>query len=490
MPASLDSLLAGIASGEPGQVFLVHGDLVLAEPAAARLAEALARAAGCAVESHRYPPRLTPLLADLRTFALFVPAKVVLVIGSGLLADREAAAGLIDEAAAALPLREGELSAAARAGATRLLQALRVFGLDPAAGDEAELIAALPAWALEGAGRKGKGRGKADVAQLRAGLTALLTAARASEIVGWAEGDLAELGAILASGLPRGHALVLAESAAAGDHPIVRALAERGALLAVGHVGRDRGGSFSGLGAVAEELERQTGAAIAGDALAELARRTLRQDEQRGRGGDEADADSTARLAGEYRKLAELSGGERVTLQMVEETVADRGQEDVWQLLDAVAAGRGGEALERLTRMMRIADDPMQTRLSFFNLFAGFARQLSAVAGLLQATGAPRGENNYNNFKTRIAPRLQQELDDGSKSPVAGLHPFRLHRVYLAASKLPAAEAALLPWRVLETELRLKGESDEPDVALAELVAHVASTLQGSRPGSRSSRTR
>lgn len=488
MPASLDSLLAGVASGESGPVFLIHGDLVLAEPAAVRLAEALAAAAGCGVETHRYPPRLTPLLADLRTFALFVPAKVLLAVGSGLLADRDAAAALIDEAAAALPLREGELSPAARAGAARLLQALRVFGLDPAAGEESDLIAALPAWALEGAGRKGKGRGKADIAQLRSGLAALLAAARAADIVGWAEGDLAELGAILGSGLPRGHALVLAESAAAADHPIVRALADRGAVLAVGRVSRDRGGAFSGLAAVADELERQTGAPIAGDALAELARRTLRQDEQHGR-SEETDGDSTARLAGEYRKLAELSGGERVTLQMVEETVADRGQEDVWQLLDAVAAGRGGEALERLTRMLRVADDPLQARLSFFNLFAGFARQLSAVAGLLQATGAPRGENNYNTFKARIAPRLQQELEDGAKSPVAGLHPFRLHRVYLAASKLPATEAALLPWRVLETELRLKGESDEPDVALGELVAHVATALQAAqRPGSKSAR--
>jgi DNA polymerase III subunit delta len=478
MPSPLEKLVARAPTGDLGPVVLVHGDLVLAEPAAQQVALALAKSVGCAVETHRNPARLSSLLQDLRTLALFVPAKVLLVVGSGLLADRAAAAGLIDEAAAALPLTGEELTPAGRAGAAKLLQALRVFGLDPRAGEEATLLAALPAWALEGGkARKGKARGKAEVLQLRASLADLLGAARAADIVGWAEGDLAELGAILASGLPRGHSLVLAESAVASDHPIVKTLAERGATLGLGNVERDRGGAFSGLEPVALELERQTATAIARDALLELARRTLRQDERAGV-ADRADGDSTGRLASEYRKLAELAGGERITLQMVEETVADRGQEDVWQLLDAIAAGRGGEALDRLTRLLRVADDPLQARLSFFNLFAGFARQLAAVAGLLQATGAPRGESNYNSFKDRIAPRLQGNLEDGGKSPVQGLHPFRLHRVYLAASRLPPAAAAQLPWTVLETELRLKGESGEPDVALAEMVSTVAAALR------------
>ena len=60
------------------------------------------------------------------------------------------------------------------------------------------------------------------------------------------------------------------------------------------------------------------------------------------------------------------------------------------------------------------------------------------------------------------------------KSPLAGLHPFRLHRAYLAASGMDEAYLARLPWRVLETELALKGESGDPAAALGELLAEVA----------------
>ena len=74
-----------------------------------------------------------------------------------------------------------------------------------------------------------------------------------------------------------------------------------------------------------------------------------------------------------------------------------------------------------------------------------------------------------------MAPALQGDLPAGADNPVAGLHPFRLHRAYLAAGRFDPAQAATLPWRVLETELQLKGESGDPDTALAQLVAHLAS---------------
>jgi hypothetical protein len=38
---------------------------------------------------------------------------------------------------------------------------------------------------------------------------------------------------------------------------------------------------------------------------------------------------------------------------------------------------------------------------------------------------------------------------------------------------------ARLPWRVLQTELALKGESGSPDAALAELLAEVATQARG-----------
>jgi hypothetical protein len=467
------------------QVCLVRGDLVLAEPAAVRVAETLAAAHGLPrdrVEVHRHASSLAPILQDLRTYSLFGGAKVLLALDTAVFADRNAAAGLVDEAAEVLPLSSGGLSPVLgpreRQAASRLLQALHLF--------DTQALADLPAWAFEGdrRGRGGRARGKKQVEELRANLAPLLEAALREGIRGIGEGDLAELADAVRGGLPEGHALVLAERAVAADHPLVRLLEERGAVLSVGTVEAERGG-FQGLEPVAEELERQTGVAIAADALAELARRTLRQEgEGRNRAGKGIDADSTARLAGEYRKLANLAHGageKRIVRRLVEQNVEDRGEEDVWQLMDAIATGRAAEALDRLRRLLTSTEDPMAARLTFFALFAAFCRQLTAIRGMMRAARVPAGEQNFGRFRDRLAPALQGELPGGGKNPLAGLHPFRLHRAYLAASRLPEPLLARLPSDVLETELRLKGESGEADAALADLVARVA--VGGRQPG-------
>ena len=487
MSSPVDELLARLAAGEVQPVYLVAGDLVLAEPAAARIADAVARRAGCAVTAARRPARLAPLLEDLRTYSLFEPAKVVLAVDTAVLADRGAAADLLDEVEEALPLAGGDLSARERQAASRFFQALRLFDLDPQAGDAAAVVGELPAWSLQGGTTRRRGRKartKTEVAQLRDQLAALLAAARRAEIRGWAESELADLAALVQAGLPPGHSLVLAEGAVSAEHPLVGALREREAVVEVGRVAAERGG-WQGLDLLAEELRRQTGVEIARDAVEELARRTLRQGEEGRRGGEGAGADSTQRFAGEYRKLADLARGQgeaAIERALVEDTVVDRGQEDVWQLLDAVAAGRSGEALERLARYLSAAEDPTPARLALFALLATFCRQLAAVSGLLRLGGVAANEANYSRFREHVAPALQRELDGGRRNPLAGLHPFRLHRVYLAASRLPGEEAALLPWRVFETETRLKGESGDPDTALTELVASLATSTARPAP--------
>ncbi len=484
----IERLLKAVAAGEGAPVYLVHGDLVLAAPAAERLAKALAEKNGCEVEVRRHPPRLAEVLDDLRTFSLFGSAKVVLAVDSAVLADRAAAADLIDDAEAALPVGEGGLAARARHGASRLLQALRLFGVDPHAAEPRAAIGALPSWALEGGRavrqRKPRGRGKKEAEALAEGLAELLAAAREAGLGGAPEGDQAELAAAVERGFPPGHALVLAERSVAADHPIVTALDRRGAVAAAGEVTAERGGRFAGLEALVAELERETGAGIERPALEELARRTLRAEFQ-----GAAEAESTARLAAEYRKLAHLAQGSgaqgsgsrgsvparaRIDLAMVEAAVEDRGQEDVWQILDAIGAGRAGEALERYARLLAAAEDPVATRLSFFALIAALCRQITAIRGIMRLANVPAGERNYKRFEDRFAPAFAAALPNGRKSPLAGLKPYRLYKAYLAACRLPEAEAAILPWAVLETELRLKGASQEPDVALAGLIARLA----------------
>jgi hypothetical protein len=337
-----------------------------------------------------------------------------------------------------------------------------------------------------GTTRRSKGsraRSKKQVEELRSSLVGLLETARREGIQGAGQSDLSALADAIRGRLPEGHALVLAERTAAADHPVVRLLSERKAVLAVGSVeAAERGGGWQGLDLLAKEMGRQTGIGIAPDAMAELARRTLRQEGDGRKKG--IDADSTARLAGEYRKLANLAAvAGRIDRKLVEQAVEDRGEEDVWQLLDAVAAGRGGEALDRLHRLLLSADDPLAARLSFFSLFASFCRQLTAIRGLMRAVRVPSGEGNYARFKDRHAPMLQGEIPGGGKNPIAGLHPFRLHRAYLAASRLPERFLARLPADLLETEMQLKGETNEADTALADLVARVSTA--GNIPASR-----
>ncbi|HEV8629397.1 MAG TPA: hypothetical protein VGV61_03700 [Thermoanaerobaculia bacterium] len=468
MSDPVDRLLAA----PPSPLYLVVGDPVLGEPTASRLGAALAARSGGSFALRRRPADLLPLLDDLRTFSLFGGAKVLAAVDTAVLADRSAALELVADALAVAPPSGDSLSAKEREGASRLLQALHLFGVDPAAGGAAEAIAGVPDWAL--AGKKGARLAKKEAEQRREQLVPLLEAARHDGLAGLGEEAVAQLGELLARGLPSGHSLILAERTVAADHPLVAQLRERGALLAVGEVVAEREG-WSGVGALAAQLESEGGTAIRRDAMDELARRTLRQGEGRGAG---VDGSSTARFAAEYRKLADLAGGQPITLALVEEAVEDRGEEDSWQLLDALAEGRGGEVLTRLDRLVAGSDDPGRARLAFFSLLAGFCRQLVAVRGVIDRLGVARGERSYNRFKDRLASALTGELPEGLPNPLAGVHPFRLHRAYLAAGRLPPATVLGLPMRLLDTEMALKGEASDPQAALAALIAEIATALR------------
>jgi DNA polymerase III delta subunit len=242
----------------------------------------------------------------------------------------------------------------------------------------------------------------------------------------------------------------------------------------VGMIEGERGGGWSGLNLLVNELATETGVKIGSRALQELSRRTLQDDgfNRSGKGGDLAA--STARFASEYRKLATAAGDEEIGLELVESTVDDRGQEDVWKILDAVGSGRVDVAISRLRRLLDAASDPIAARLSFFALLAEFARHVTAVNGMMRMADQPRGVSNYGQFKAKIAPALQGDLEGDLPNPLAKLHPFRLHKAYLLASRTDSRDLDTWPWRLLETELQLKGESGEPEVALFRLLTELA----------------
>lgn len=422
----------------------------------------------------RRPDEIADVAADLRTFSLFADGKVVAVVESGVFADRATAAALFEDVRQQLPWSGGpdDLSGKARDAATRLLQVLRLFDLDPATLGFERAIAGLPDALLAGKATRGGGKGKGGVEEARAALLPLLTAAVGSGLRGLGEGAASLVADLVRDGLPERHALVLIESAVAEGHPVVEALTRREAVAFAGEITAGKQG-FDGLPALATELQRETGVEIDRAALAALAKRTLRFAEGFG-AGREVDADSMARLAGEYRKLAALSGGAKIQLAQVEKNVEDRGQEDSFQIVDAIGEGRAAEALAKLERYLGSAEDPLAARLMFFGSLAGFCRRIAAVRGITAALRLPTGERNYGRFSTQWAPKLQGEIPGLAKNPLAGMNPFPVFKAYLAAARIPAATLDSLPARVLETERRLKGDSGDPDAALAALVLALA----------------
>ena len=465
----------------------MRGDRALGEPLALRLAAEIGATWG--VEPHRFAGsgELSGIVADLRTLALFEPGKIVVAVETGLFADRGAAAELLAGVREALPFSgtADDLAGPARDAARRLLQVVRLHDLDPAAAPPDRLLAELPDRLFTG------GRAKAGAAEAaRRELAPLLAAAISAGLRGAGEEDVSLVADLVRDGLPERHLLVLVESAVAESHPLVESLARRGAIVEAGRLAIEKG-RIEGLDPLVAELVRETGARIRPDAAQELARRTLRSEEMRHsgeRGG--IDADSAARFGAELRKLATLAGGGTIDRALVEAQVEDRGQEEVWPILDAIGAGNAASALEKVRRRLGGADDPIGARLMLFGLLAQHARQLVAVAGAVAATGARAGETSYPRFKERVAPALQGEIDGVAENPLARLNPYRLHRVYLAASRFPAADLAGLPARTLETERRLKGDSSDPEAALDAYLIALAGGLRRGPERSAGSRAR
>ncbi|HEX9799374.1 MAG TPA: hypothetical protein VGC00_04290 [Thermoanaerobaculia bacterium] len=481
----MEPLLAAARAGELPALVVVHGDRALAAPLAERVLAALGELWGVAPRVHRFEASVADLVADLRTLSLFEPGKIVAVHDSGLISDRAAAAALLAAAREALPWSGDaeDLDGAARAAALRLLQVCRLHDIDPAAAAPEAVLSQLPAALF------GDERGTAEEA--RRELAPLLAAAVAAGLRGAGEDELTLLGDLLRDGLPERHLLVLVESAIDAGHPLVAALAGRGALVDAGRLAMPKGERIAGLAALVAELERETGARLRADAARELAKRTLRaEDIRRGGASGAVDADSAARFAAEYRKLASLAAEGVVDLAMVVANVEDRGEENVFDILDALGAGRAGEALGKIGRRLAGADDRVLERLSLFGLLAGHARKLVAVAGAVAATGTRADESSFPRFRERLAQRLQGELEGVPANPLKGMHAFPLHRLYLAAARFPPERLAALPALTLETERRLKGDSGDPDAALAAFAIALAGEISSAPAGRAGSRAR
>ena len=106
---------------------------------------------------------------------------------------------------------------------------------------------------------------------------------------------------------------------------------------------------------------------------------------------------------------------------------------------------RPDESLFRIRRWLDGADNEIEARLYLFGQIASFCQRLSAISGILESTGLPSRERNYNRFKSQVAPKLKQGIPGSGVSPLARLHEFPLHRAYLAASRYDPRRLRRLP---------------------------------------------
>jgi hypothetical protein len=153
----------------------------------------------------------------------------------------------------------------------------------------------------------------------------------------------------------------------------------------------------------------------------------------------------------------------------------DRGEEDIFALLDAISGGKGAEALSRLQRKLAGADDPVFERLGLLTQLVTLCRRLVAIRAIAALEKLPLSEANYRRFETNLYPKFQAKIAGVAANPLVAIrHPFPMFKVYQAAGRLPAEAIERLPALALATELRLKGDSSAPDAALAELVLAIA----------------
>lgn len=425
---------------------------------------------------HVGPERLESAIADLRTAALFGGGKVHLFVETGLLEAPLSPAELLEQALRS-ETAGSEKGEDRRQAALALLRLLRILGIEVENREPTEVIQQIPeaTWrAFLASATKGASRMVREAAE--SALAELLAFAQREGLRGLSEDPAGMVLDLLRDGLPTGHWLVLVESQGSLDHPIAATLRSRGALVEIGKIQLNaKRESWSALGPFLERLERETGVVLAREAVEELIRRTLRfEPESLG----VVDSDSLERLEAEYRKLAALDPTGEVRREEVREWVLDRGEEGGFEWLDALVEGRPAEALARLERRLAVAEEPMGERLRLLAQWAGFVRQVWAVGAVAQKLGIPLRPENYVRFRDRIYPRLVEPIPELGFSLLSRSKPYPLYRAFLLACKLPLSSLEALPGRLWQSERRLRGDSEVPEVELASLLGEWAEALR------------
>jgi len=180
-------------------------------------------------------------------------------------------------------------------------------------------------------------------------------------------------------------------------------------------------------------------------------------------------------------------GSRPIDRATVEEFVVDRGEENVWDVINAIEDQRLDRALALLRRYLDSSNDRARTRFSFLSLLAGRCQQLIVVHGVAMTQSLP-DVSSFAAFRSRVLRQLTAEMPPAARKT----KPYPLFRIYRAAMARSSPEMttalADLPWRILETEVRLRDGASDGDLALEALVGVVAGGGARSRPAGRGRR--
>ena len=191
----------------------------------------------------------------------------------------------------------------------------------------------------------------------------------------------------------------------------------------------------------------------------------------------------------ELAKLLEWAGpGGRVRAADVREHVEDESSEDVYEFFDALGRRDAGDALGRLERLfsgraVRAGDRDVDTEnywpVIFLSMLSDEVRRMLLIRSSLEETGGgPDASMNFNAFKARFLPRLEEPVPPFGRSPFQNrqgqISPYLWFKAATRAARYSTPELARALSRAADVDVRLKSSVpalDALSLYVAELIA-------------------
>ena len=192
-----------------------------------------------------------------------------------------------------------------------------------------------------------------------------------------------------------------------------------------------------------------------------------------------------ALFASELDKLLDWAGeGGRIRAADVGEQVVDESSEDVYAFFEALGRRNAGETLALLERLFSgreisagkrsfDSEDDRWPQI-FLGMLADEIRRMLLVRSLLAEPGAPRLDSNFDRYKDRVAPYLDEPLPPFGRSPFGGrAEGYPLYKAASRASRFTVPELARALSRAADVDVKLKSSAP----VLETLTAYVGGVI-------------